>query len=210
VSIVFKTNWGADKPKLQIIKLFGKLEGQTVFAGGMHMGKNEYQEICSTLLTPTKAHNQYMPSLRAIQRSLKMYGHEPTQLSFTDNVWGDKAELEKVILLLRKDVVPVPDISTLEKLTVPIEWNVSTLLSTFQVNAQLNSILDQLGDSDDLFVVIGIAFPVDHENGIQGKVGLLLIGLEHEIFLLPVGFPLAWSKLAQILIIYLKLHDYWW
>ena len=170
----------------QIIKLFAKIFGQTVFGGGMHMCTNEFQEIRSTLLTLTKAHDQFMPSLENVSKSLETYGHQPVQLVFTDNVRGDKAELERVISSLRKDVVPVPE-SSLEKLVVPVDWNVSILLSAYQVNTRINSILDVLGDGEDLFVAVGMEFPVDRTHGIQGKVSLISIGLDHEIFLLPVG-----------------------
>lgn len=137
----------------------------------MDMYNNEFQEIQSTLLTLMKACNQYMPALGAISNLPEMYGHQPIQLIFTDNVWGDKAKLEKVISSLRADVVPVLDISSLEKLTIPAaEWNVSTLSSTFQVNTWINSFLDKLNNDDELLMTIGMAFPIDHVNGIQGKV----------------------------------------
>ncbi len=36
-------------------------------------------------MTPTKAHDQFMPALQEISKSLTMYGHGPIEIVFTDN-----------------------------------------------------------------------------------------------------------------------------
>ncbi len=55
---------------------------------------NEYGEVRAMTLTPTKAHDQFMPALAEIPRSLKKYGYADVEVIFTDNVRADKAELE--------------------------------------------------------------------------------------------------------------------
>jgi hypothetical protein len=45
----------------QVIKHLGKVNGKTVFAGGLHTCVNEITEIRSMVLTPSKAHNHFMP-----------------------------------------------------------------------------------------------------------------------------------------------------
>lgn len=162
--------------------------GETVFAGGLHTCINNQREIRSMVLTPNKGHNQFMPALAAISKSLQTYGHGPIQLVYTDNVRGDKAELERVLPSLRHDIVSVPEISSLEKLVIPSEWNITILSSAYQVNTRLNSLVDDLRDGDDLFIACDSEHPVDRANGIQGKVALLSFALNLDIFLIPVGF----------------------
>lgn len=184
--------------------------GQTVFAGGLHTGINEHNEVRSMVLTPTKAHNQFMPALARVSESLATYGHEPIQLVYTDNVRGDKAELEKTLPELKADVIPVPDISTLVKLTVPPEYNVSTLSSTFQINTRLNSIMDCLKDGvDDLFTAVDMEWPVDRVNGIQGKIALVSIAVQQDIFLIPVSARIYHLLYAVILIVLYQLYSHW-
>ena len=48
-----------------------------------------------------------MPVLAAIQKSLGMFGHPPTEVIFTDNVHTNKCEFEKVFPSRVKDVVPI-------------------------------------------------------------------------------------------------------
>src|SRR5215471_4255232 len=109
----------------------------------------------------SKAHHQYIPAIAAIPRSLEMYGHEPLEVVFTDNVRGDKAELEAVLPDLKRDVVPIPDKSSLQTLTVPSEWRIIILSSTYQINTRLNSIMDDLRDGEDMYVAVGMEWSVD-------------------------------------------------
>lgn len=104
------------------------------------------------ILTPSKSHSQYMLALAAISQSLKIYGHPPIELVFTDNVCGDKAELEKVLASLCKDVVPVLDHSCFEKLVVVTDWSVMILSLPFQINAWLSSMVEDIPDGGELLV----------------------------------------------------------
>jgi hypothetical protein len=84
------------------------------FAGGINTAVNEYTEVCSMALGLSKAHHQYVPAIAAIPKSLETYGHEPLEIIYTDNVRGDKAELEAFLPELKRDVVPVPDRSYID------------------------------------------------------------------------------------------------
>jgi hypothetical protein len=158
------------------------------FAGGINTAVNEYTEVRSMALGLSKAHHQYVPAIAAIPKSLETYGHEPLEIIYTDNVRGDKAELEAVLPELKRDVVPVPDRSSLQTLTVPSEWKVVILSSTYQVNTRLSSIMDDLRDGEDMYVAMGMEWAVDRINGIQGRIALVSIAYESNIFLLPVCF----------------------
>jgi hypothetical protein len=164
------------------------VNGETVFAGGLQTAVNEYTEVCSMVLAPSKAHNQYIPAIAAVSNSLETYGHSPMDIVFTDNVRGDKAELDAAIPALRRDVVPVPDMSSLKALTLPSDWTIMVLSSTYQVNTRLNSIMDDLPNGDDFFVAMGMEWSVDRINGIQGRVALISFTFGSEIFLLLVQF----------------------
>lgn len=161
--------------------------GQTVFAGGLHTGINEYQEIRMMTLTATKAHHQFMPALAAVSKSLATYGHQPIQIIYTDNVHSDKAELERTLPQLKADVVPVPDISALETLSIPRDFNINILSSAYQVNMRLSSIMDGPDDGADIYAAVDMEWPVDRANGIQGKIAIVSLAIEGDIFLMPVS-----------------------
>lgn len=170
-----------------MIKHLGKLMGQTVFAGGLHTGINEYREIRLMTLTATKAHHQFMPALVAVSKSLATYGHQPIQIIYTDNVRGDKAELERNLPQLKADLVPVPDISALETLSIPRDFNINILSSTFQVNTRLGSIMNGPDGGDDIYAAVDMEWPVDRENGIRGKIAVISLAIKGDIFILPVS-----------------------
>jgi hypothetical protein len=96
----------------KVIKHLGKVAGETVFAGGLHTGINEMVEIRTMTLTPTKAHAQFMPAIKAVSKSLETYGHDPIGVVTTDMPRIDKPELENALPSLLDGVVPVPDISS--------------------------------------------------------------------------------------------------
>ena len=137
-------------------------------------------------MTPTKAHGQYMPALREIPKSLKQYGHEPIQLVFTDNPRADKQELEVNILSLLKDIVPVPNHTLLNQLTLPENNTIVMLSSTFQVNTRLNSIMNDIRDGNDFFMAMDIEWSVNCETEIHGRVALVSLSYRKEIFVIPV------------------------
>jgi len=152
----------------------------------LHTVVNEYNEIRSIIMTPTKAHSQYMPALQEIPKSLNRYGHEPIQLAFTDNPRADKQELEVNIPSLLKDIVPVPNHTLLNQLTLPENNTVVVLSSTFQVNTRLNNIMNDIRHGDDFFVAMDMEWSVNRETGIHGRVALVSLSYGKEIFVIPV------------------------
>ncbi|OBZ66476.1 hypothetical protein A0H81_13622 [Grifola frondosa] len=170
----------------KIMDHIGKINGVRVFSA-LHTSINEYSEIRSMVMTPTKAHDQFMPALATISDSLKSYGHDPIELIFTDNVRGDKAELEHNIPSLLADVVSVPDSSSLEHLTLPLDCTIIMLSSTFQVNTRIGSILADLRINEEFYAAVDMEWSVDRDSGVQGKVALLSIMFDREIFLLPLS-----------------------
>ena len=145
------------------------------------------------ILTPTKAHNQYTPALLAISHSLEVYGHPPVDLVFTDNVRGDKAELENIFPSLLRDVQPIPDQSSYPTLSCPPEWQITILSSSFQIESRLNSLMEDVSDDGELVVGLDMEWPVDRSCSISGRVAVISIALEREIYLLQVCSTLIYS-----------------
>ncbi|TFK55407.1 hypothetical protein OE88DRAFT_1804266 [Heliocybe sulcata] len=167
----------------KVPKHLGKVNGVPVFTA-LHSCTNEYMEIRSMVLTPTKAHNQFMPALGAISRLLKMYGHDPVELAFTDNVRGDKAALEEVIPSLREGVTPVKDFTTLPKLSVPSdEWNAVLLSSVYQINTRFNTIMADLAADAKLYVSLDMEWSVDTASGLRGRVAVISVAYDGVILL---------------------------
>src|SRR6266487_4754492 len=106
----------------QVPKHLGKVDGECTF-GGLHTVTNEYGEVRAMTLTATKSHDQFMPALSMIPHSLHKYGHHDVELVFTDNVHGDKAELERVFPSLLSNVSPVPR-SSLPVISIPSGWEI--------------------------------------------------------------------------------------
>ncbi len=140
-------------------------------------------------LTPTKAHDQFMPLLARIPHSLRKYGHGDVQLVFTDNVRGDKPELERVLPSLLRDVTPIPS-SSLQPLTIPPAWDITILGSTYQINHRINEIMEDLNtdksDSARIQVAMDMEWSVDRDNGIQGRVALISLTYKQSVLLIPV------------------------
>ena len=136
------------------------------------------------VLTPTKAHNQYMPALQAISKSLVDYGHGPIELAFTNSPRLDKNELESCIPSLLKDITPVLP-SSLESFHIPLGVEVLLLSSAYQVNTHLNSIMEHIGNNE-FVVALDMEWSVNREMGIQGCVALISMTYGKEIFLIPV------------------------
>jgi len=148
------------------------------------------------VLTPTKAHDQFMPALQQISKSLTMYGHSPIELVFTDNPRGDKRELETNIPSLLTDVVAVPDSSALQNLKLPETVQTLVLSSAFQINTRLNSIMSAISQSE-FYVALDMEWSVNREMGIQGRVAVISMTYGQEIFLIPVCLPYTKASGAQ-------------
>ena len=174
-------------PLPQVPKHLGKVNGCPVF-GALHISVNEIGEVRTLTLTPTKAHDQCMPSLSTVSHSLRKYGHGDVELVYTDNVRGDKAELEQVFPSLRRDILPVPS-SSLESLSLPDDWEIHTLSSPFQINSRLDSLMENLADipsSASIHVAVDMEWSVDRENGIHGRIALIQLAYRKCIYLIPV------------------------
>jgi hypothetical protein len=115
-----------------------KFNGMWIF-GSLHMTVNERSEVWAWTLTLTKGQDQCMPSITAIPHSLWKYWHDDTEITFTDNLWGNKAKLEQAIPTPHDHVVPVLS-SSMEQLVLPDDWKnqVFILEMGYQVNTHLN------------------------------------------------------------------------
>lgn len=151
----------------------------------MHTALNEFNEVRKMTLTPTKAHNQFMPGLTEITKSLHLYGHGEVEAIYTDNVRGDKHELEHAFPSLSKGVVPVPDISALPRLAIPEKWSRYVLSSAFQIATRMNAILDS--SSAEIILAMDMEWSVDLSTGMHGKVAILQIAFHETIFILQVS-----------------------
>ena len=116
-------------------------------------------------LTLSKAHDQAMPALARIPKSLELFGHPATQVVYTDNVHADKREFEKMYPWLLDNVVPVPEYSALELLCFPESWSVVPLTNTYHVNMRMNIIMSHHADAKPVVTAFDMKFPVD-ESGI--------------------------------------------
>ena len=139
-----------------------------------------------------------MPAIREVSKSLATYGHEPIQLVFTDAPRIDKQELEINVPSLLKDIVPVPNHSILDPLTIPVSATVVILSSTFQVNTRLNSIMSKIRHDEDFVVAIDMEWSVNRDTGIHGRVALISLTYGKEIFIIPVRVYLNSLKVILV------------
>ncbi|KAH7920342.1 hypothetical protein BV22DRAFT_1133160 [Leucogyrophana mollusca] len=168
-------------------KHLGKISGVPVF-GALHTAVNEYGEIRAMTLTPTKAHDDCMPALVKIPDSLAKYGHNELEVVFTDSMRGDKEALHRVFPSLLKNVTPVPS-SSLEPLSLPANWEIYSLSSTYQVNTRVNTImadLQDIGPDEELHLPMDMEWPVDRAMGIYGGVALVSIAYKKSVYLIPL------------------------
>ncbi|KAF8633831.1 hypothetical protein AX17_004351 [Amanita inopinata Kibby_2008] len=170
----------------KVPKHIARLNGVPVYEA-LHTSINEYSEIRSMTLTPTKAHNQFMPALAAVSASLKTYGHDPVEGVMTDNPRGDKAALEAVLPSLRKDIVPVPDPKAGATLSLPNDMTINMLLTEFQVKTRLESIMSTASGHKDVHAAVDMEWPVNTTTGIQGHIAVISVTFGDEIFLIPLG-----------------------
>jgi hypothetical protein len=182
---------------LQLTGHLGKVEGEKVFEA-LHTANNQDGEVRAMTFTPTKAHDQFIPVLAEIPRSLSKYGHGDTELMFTDNVRADKAELEHAFPALLKNVFPVPS-SSLEPLVLPRNV-VHTLRTTFLINNRINTIMETLNDippNKSIRCVVDFEWSVDVTTGIYGRVALISLECQKNIYLIPVSQLPYFQSFAQ-------------
>jgi hypothetical protein len=154
------------------------------------------------ILTPTKAHDQFMPALGLISKSLKLYRHGEIEAIYTDSL-SDKTVLEKIFLPLLKDVIPVSDNSDLPLCQIPDSYTILTLSSIYQINARLNELMNSLEGplTTELHVGFDMEWSVDTISGIQGRVAVIQIAYEEHIYLIQVFNTII--QLLLLLFIYL-------
>lgn len=161
-----------------------RVNGIPVFSA-LHSTVNEYGEIRAMVLTPTKAHDQFMPILAKIPRSLALFGHGPTEVIFTDNVRGDKLELEASIPSLKNDIVPVVK-TRIEPLQLPKSWAVVELSNAHQINFRFDLIMNHKTNSTSVVAAVDMEWPVDTLSGIRGPVALIQIAVQNTVYLIKV------------------------
>lgn len=182
------------------------MNGEPIF-GALHTATNEYVEIRQMTLTPTKAHDQFMPALAKISESLKMYGHGEIEAVMTDNVRADKAELERMFPSLRKDVHPVPLETSLPVLGVPSDWDICVLDTKYLINNRLNELMERLKDlreDQSLDVGMDMEWSVYRDQGIHGRVALVSIAYSGCIYLIQVR-PSLGPLQCGLLILFVEL-----
>jgi hypothetical protein len=161
-----------------------RVNGVPVFSA-LHSTVNEYGEVRAMVLTPTKAHDQFMPILAKIPKSLSMFGHGQTEVIFTDNVRGDKVELESSLPSLKDQIVPVVKTS-LEPLQLPESWTVVELSNSHQINFRLDIIMNHKTKSTLVVAAVDMEWAVDTLSGIHGPVALIQIAYQKVVYLIKV------------------------
>ncbi|KAJ3501690.1 hypothetical protein NLJ89_g9226 [Agrocybe chaxingu] len=135
----------------------------------------------------TSINDQYMPALGAIPTSLKLFGHSPIEVVFTDSPRADKAELELWIPSLRENIVPAQiQSASLPELSLPPTMPVLTLSSAYQINTRFGMLIEKYQNSETVYAAVDMEWPVNRESGIQGCVALVSITFGDEIFLIPL------------------------
>ncbi|KAF8953970.1 hypothetical protein BDZ97DRAFT_2082274 [Flammula alnicola] len=165
------------------VKRTARVGGVPIFSA-LHSTVNEYGEIRAMVLTPTKAHDQFMPVLAAIPRSLAMFGHGEVEAVYTDNVRGDKSELEITLPSLTKAVVPVVKTS-LPLLELPSSWSKVELSTPHQINMRFDIIMNHKTPSTTVTAAVDMEWPVDTHTGIHGPVALIQIAYQSVVYLIP-------------------------
>jgi hypothetical protein len=165
------------------------VNGVPIF-GGLLSVVNEYGELRAMALTMTKGHEQVMPALAEIPASLRKYGHRDIELVFTDNVRGDKHELERTLPSLLRDVQPVTH-SNLKPLTITTDWEISVLRSRYQVDNLLNTFLEDvaaLPSESSRAIAMDMEWSVNRQTGVHSLVSVVTIAFDKKIWIVQVSF----------------------
>ncbi|TFY77147.1 hypothetical protein EWM64_g6866 [Hericium alpestre] len=171
----------------KVIKHLGKVDGVPIFGSFLSV-VNEFGECRAMTLTMTKAHDQFMPTLAEIPHSLALYGHDDTEVVFTDNPKADKAELEQIIPALLHGIEPAPS-SSLKPLIVPPEFDIFILGSLWLVNSWLEAFMDTvhaLPKTKEFVIAMDMEWSVDRQTGIHGRVVLVTITFDRCVYLIPL------------------------
>ncbi|KAF8134402.1 hypothetical protein EV363DRAFT_1561939 [Boletus edulis] len=172
----------------KVVKRLGRVGGAPLFTA-LHTMVNDYGEIRSMLFTMTKGHDQFMPNMHEIARSLTKFGHGKVEAVFTDNVHADKEEVQRAFPSLLEDVVPVPAHSTLPSLVLPEQtWRVVHLSTALQVNLRFDIIMNhRTVENPVVTVAFGMQWPVNIETGIQSPVSTIQVAYQEVVYIIQTA-----------------------
>ncbi|KAI1787068.1 hypothetical protein LXA43DRAFT_1098652 [Ganoderma leucocontextum] len=194
----------------KVNKRMGKVKKTAIFSA-THSTVNEYVEIRNMIITPTKAHDQFMPLLAQILATSTKFGHSPIEVIYTDNVRGDKRALETSLPPLSHEIVPMgPAQSNLEPLAIPGKWSIILLNTALQVDLCLKSIMGNHATDRPIEVALDMEWPVDLESGIQGCIAVIQIAYRHHIYLIQTRSFIkdGFLHLPNSLITFLRTSSY--
>uniref|UniRef100_A0A8H8CGB6 3'-5' exonuclease n=1 Tax=Psilocybe cubensis TaxID=181762 RepID=A0A8H8CGB6_PSICU len=184
----------------KITKHLARVEGEQVFTGLLTV-TNEKGEIRTCNLVATKAQSQSELPLKAMAKSLDLYGHSQPQLFFTDNI-TDKAFLERCFPSLRAGVVPVEKYADLEPFELPPQVKLLPKDSPHSINDAARSILDDV-PQDQGYIAVGF----DSEWNVElssrghvthrGKTAIIQIAYQDCIYVLQISEMLAKGDLPH-------------
>jgi hypothetical protein len=143
---------------IQVTKHIGKVDGVTVWDGGIYTVLNQYEEIRMQTFMPTKSLDHLTKPFTDLQRSLEMFGHKMPELFFTDNVDGECKYLERVFPSLLTNVrhpVTQPP-SHLPALEIPNSVNIATFNDINRAELALSLIIgDLIPEGSDKITAVG-------------------------------------------------------
>uniref|UniRef100_A0A8H7Y1A9 3'-5' exonuclease n=1 Tax=Psilocybe cubensis TaxID=181762 RepID=A0A8H7Y1A9_PSICU len=184
----------------KITKHLARVEGEQVFTGLLTV-TNEKGEIRTCNLVATKAQSQSELPLKAMAKSLDLYGHSQPQLFFTDNI-TDKAFLERCFPSLRAGVVPVEKYADLEPFELSPQVKLLPKDSPHSINDAARSILDDV-PQDQGYIAVGF----DSEWNVElssrghvthrGKTAIIQIAYQDCIYVLQISEMLAKGDLPH-------------
>jgi hypothetical protein len=102
----------------KLAKHIAKIDGVPIFVALLTV-TNEKGEIRVCNFVSSKSHSQFTDALKKMCSSLELYGHEETEVFYTDNM-ADKAMLEECFPSLLKGVIPVEKHSNLPRFSIPM------------------------------------------------------------------------------------------
>ncbi|TEB37872.1 hypothetical protein FA13DRAFT_1620965, partial [Coprinellus micaceus] len=172
---------------------------------------NQNGEIRTMHLVTTTGHSQTELALSELLKSLELFGHDPPNVMFTDNILGDKHFLEDVFSnSLRKDVIAMEAYSHLDELTIPQDLNVSVRNTPLSINEACRSILNDLPNDRGAKLVVGFDMEWNVNYSANGRIvhrgptGLVQIAYQKHIYLLQIGDMVAEARLPSELMALLE------
>jgi 3'-5' exonuclease len=188
----------------KITKEIMKVHGQSIWVGLLTV-TNQKAEVRVCDLAATKSHSQFELALKGMKESLKLYGHLPPKIFYTDNIWGDKQFLEESFESLRQNVIPVEKYSHLKALEILDDIQVVPKNNAAGIADVARIIIDSLPDDNNAVTTIGfdsernVTFhlaPSDKGKGKeQANTAVVTIGHNKHIYILQIGELMQAGKL---------------